>query len=384
MVPAHCQRNADKLETVLAVISLTIQQTNGLSVAKRKRTTQNGKATRRVKDDLAFKSDDELLDMRICDLDLTIEGTVVETRIEQLYEELSARNISFRPHCWFSDEWFSPDGVPGIAIPFYLAHPRLMRLERKQVLDVEGGSHEWCMKILRHEAGHTIDTAYRLRRRKAYREAFGKVSIPYPEYYRPKPYSRKFVLHLDMWYAQSHPVEDFAETFATWLKPRSRWKAQYRDWPALKKLEYVNECMQSVADKKPLVMSRAKIDGLRSNKKTLREHYEKKRAYYGVGHPSIYDRDLRRLFSESSEHAKNPPATTFLRAIRVEVRESIAKWTGEYQYTINQVFAEMIERCRDLKLRLRDNPADTKRDVMIMLTVQTMNYLRQGYHRVAL
>lgn len=328
-------------------------------------------------------ADDELLDVRMCDLPLSI-NSFLESKIEQLYGELEQRGLRFRPHCWLSDEWFSPDGVPGIAIPFYLAHPRLMRLERKQVLDVEGGSNEWCMKILRHEAGHAIDTAFRLRRRKLYRETFGKVSVPYPRYYRPKPFSKNFVLHLDMWYAQSHPVEDFAETFAVWLRPRSRWRTQYRGWPAIEKLQFVNDCMQSLTDRKPLVTSRAKIDPLRALKKTLREHYEHRRAYYGVGHPSFYDRDLRKVFSGDPAHQDKMAASTFLRRIRVELRESVAKWTGEYPYTIDQVLSEMIERCRDLKLRLATSPADAKRDLLVMLTVQTMNYLHEGYHRVAL
>lgn len=333
---------------------------------------------------LNFLSDDELLDLRMCDLGVAIPGTVIEERIEQLYEELAHRGLNFRPHCWLSDEWFSPDGVPGIAIPFYLVHPRLMRLERKQVLDVEGGTHDWCMKILRHEAGHAIDTAYRLRRRKSYRETFGRVSAPYPDYYRPKPYSRSYVLHLDMWYAQSHPVEDFAETFAVWLRPRSRWKTQYREWPALKKLEYVCETMATVKNRKPRVCSRAHVDPMRSLKKTLREHYEKKRAHYGLEHPSFYDRDLRRLFSDKVEHSRNATACAFLRRTRTELRKSVAKWTGEYQYTIDQVLSEMIERCRELKLRLSASEADTKRDVMVLLTVQTMNFLHEGHHRVAL
>lgn len=345
----------------------------GLEVARQKNQVE-----------LDFLSDDELLEMRMCDLSLSIAGTAVEERIEQLYEELSERGISFRPHCWLSDEWFSPDGVPGIAIPFYLAHPRLMRLERKQVLEVEGGNQEWCMKILRHEAGHCIDTAFRLRRRKRYRDVFGRVSAPYPDYYRPKPYSRSYVLHLDMWYAQSHPVEDFAETFAIWMRPRSRWRSQYRGWPALKKLEYVNETMQSIQNRKPLVNSRVHVDPLRSLKKTLREHYDKKREHYGLEHPSFYDRDLRRLFSNKPEHQKNVTACSFLRRTRTELRKEVAKWTGEYQYTIDQVLSEMIDRCRELKLRLSTSEEQTKQDLMILLTVQTMNYLHQGNHRVAL
>jgi hypothetical protein len=345
-------------------------------VAKRKR--------RNPSEDLHFKTDDELLEMRFCDLKLSIAGSVLEERIAQLYDELAERGINFRPHCWLSDEWFSPDGVPGVAIPFYLAHPRLMRLERKQVLDVEGGTHDWCMKILRHEAGHAIDTAYRLRRRKSYRDVFGKVSIPYPVYYRPEPYSRNYVLHLDMWYAQAHPVEDFAETFAVWLRPRSRWRSRYRDWPAIHKLEYVSETMQSIAKQKPLVHTRSFVDPIRSLKKTLGEHYDKKRAHYGVEHPTFYDHHLRRLFSDKPEHASNTTAAAFLRRIRTELRKSVAKWTGEYQYTIDQVLTEMIERCRELNLRVAGDEAETKRDVMILLTVQTMNFLHEGYHRVAL
>jgi hypothetical protein len=109
--------------------------------------------------------DEKLLDIRLCDLRVGIEGTSLEERIARLHRELEARGLRFRPHAWLSDEWFSPDGVPGIAIPFYLAHPRLARLERRQVGEVEGGTAAWCMKILRHEAGHAIDTAYRLHRR---------------------------------------------------------------------------------------------------------------------------------------------------------------------------------------------------------------------------
>ncbi len=345
-------------------------------MAKRKKQSK--------KINLNFLSDSELLDLRMCDLGLSIPGTVVEDRIEQLYDELTDRGIAFRPHCWLSDEWFSPDGIPGIAIPFYLAHPRLMRLERKQVLDVEGGTHDWCLKILRHEAGHAIDTAYRLRRRKSYRDTFGRVSVPYPDYYRPKPYSRSYVQHLDMWYAQSHPVEDFAETFAVWLRPRSRWRTQYRGWPAIKKLEYVCDTMRGLKNRKPTVSSRIHVDPLRSLKKTLREHYENKRAHYGLEHPNFYDRDLRRLFSDKPEYAKNVSASAFLRRIRTELRKSVAKWTGEYQYTIDQVLSEMIERCRELKLRLSSSEPDTKRDVMILVTVQTMNFLHEGHHRVAL
>ncbi len=320
----------------------------------------------------------------MCDLDLRIEGTLLVGRIERLYEELEYRELGFRPHFWLSDEWFSEDGVPGIAIPFYLAHPRLMRLERRQMFEVEGSSEEWCMRILRHEAGHAIDSAYRLHFRRRWREVFGKYSQPYPKYYQPRPYSRKYVLHLDLWYAQSHPAEDFAETFAVWLKPRSRWRAQYRDWPALKKLEYVDQLMAEIRDKPPCVTTRRHVAPLRQLRKTLAEYYAAKRKYYGIEETDFFDRDLCRLFSDEPDHASRMTAAAFLGRVRPELRRTVAQWTGQYQYTIDQVLQEMISRCRELKLRLRHPPRQTKRDALVMLTVQVMNYLHTGHHRVAL
>ena len=123
--------------------------------------------------DWAALPDDKLLELRMCDLGLTIEGTELEGRIAIIAKELDARGLTFRPRYWLSDEWFTPDGVPGIAIPFYLAHPRLAKLELAQMLEVEGGDEVSCLRILRHEVGHALDNAYALRRRPTRRRLFG-------------------------------------------------------------------------------------------------------------------------------------------------------------------------------------------------------------------
>ncbi|MFO0897964.1 MAG: putative zinc-binding metallopeptidase [Pirellulales bacterium] len=329
-------------------------------------------------------TDDALLRLRMCDLGLQVEGTVLEERVDRLYEELEYRGLRFRPHCWLSDEWFSPDGVPGVAMPFYLAHPRLARLERRQLLEVEGGTEDWCLKILRHEAGHAFDTAYGLHRRKQYRKLFGKYTDPYPEHYYPRPYSKNYVLHLEPSYAQAHPAEDFAETFAVWLKPRSAWRATYAGWPVIRKLEYVAELMREIQGKKPLVSSREHVDPLRSIRKTLGEHYEQKRKLYGMEIPNLHDQHLGKLFSSLPEHAGNLLAAEFLRRNRSELRRTVAHWTGEYQYTIDQVLEQMIERCQELGLRLERSVEQTKADALVLVTVQTMNYVHGGHHRVAL
>jgi len=328
--------------------------------------------------------DEQLLDMRMCDLRVQITGTRLEQRIAQLYREIEGQGLRFRPHCWLSDEWFTPDGVPGIAIPFYLAHPRLERLERRQMFEVEGGSKSWCMRILRHEAGHAIDNAFRLCRRRTWQNAFGDASRPYPAHYSPRPYSKSYVQHLDMWYAQAHPAEDFAETFAVWLKPRSPWRSQYDGWPAKKKLEYVDYLMDDISVKKPQVVTRRFVDPVSTIKKTLREHYQEKKERYGVGHATFYDRDLMKLFSDEPEHRRNSAAAAFLRKHRRYLRQAVGEWTGQHQYTIDQVLNEMIDRCRQLRLRMRRSERFTKRDSLVMLTVQTMNYLHGGNHRVAL
>jgi hypothetical protein len=328
--------------------------------------------------------DDRLLEVRLCDLGVSIEGTDIEQRIAQVSAELDARGLRFRPHFWLSDEWFTPDGVPGVAIPFYLAHPRLTRLELAQMLEVEGGDPESCLRILRHEVGHAIDNAYYVRRRPKRRRIFGTPATPYPEYYTPKPYSKSFVQHLDHWYAQSHPDEDFAETFAVWLDPQSMWAARYAGWPAERKLQYMDRLMRMLALRRPVVRSKRQVDPLSRLRKTLGEHYRKKREHYGLEHPIFYDSDLRNLFSDASQYAKNPSAAQFVRRIRREARMTVASFTDSYQYTIDQLLEAIIERCRELNLRLMDSDAATKTDFLVFLTVQTMNYLHSGRHRVAL
>jgi hypothetical protein len=326
--------------------------------------------------------DEKLLDLRLCDLNLHIEGTDLEQRIHELYTELDAHGIGFRPYFWISDEWFTPDDVPGIAVPFYLVHPRLARLELNQMFEVEGGTAEWCARILRHETGHAIDNAYGLRRRRRRQRLFGSSAREYPEHYVPRPYSKSYVVHLEPSYAQSHPDEDFAETFAVWMSGAEAWRKRYADWPALKKLEYVDRLMREIGPRAPLLTTRRRVDPLSRLRKTLRTHYAQKRERYGGGDPNAYDRALRRLFSDAPEHKGNPAAAAFLARIRKEVRRTVARWTGEYQYTIDQVLRDIITRCRELRLRLVAPEEQTKLDFTIVLTVQTMHYLHSGQHRV--
>jgi hypothetical protein len=328
-------------------------------------------------------SDRALLDLRFCDLDLKIERSELQPRIRQLYDELEKRGLRLRPPCWLSSEWFSPHDTPGIAIPFYLAHPRLRELESRMMKEVEGGTKNWCMQLLRHEAGHAYETAYRLTERKQWQRLFGRASRKYPEYYSPKPLSRNFVLHLDWWYAQSHPVEDFAETFAVWLRPGSQWRKDYKDWPALAKLEYVDEIMRGIAGKPALVRPGPHMEPLRQLRQTLREHYRQKQERYGGASLDFFDLDLRRLFPPSPRRRTQVSAARFLRRISPKLRQRVAAWTGGHAYVVNLVLKDMIQRSRELGLRVSRPEDETKLGAAIVLTMRTMNDLYiKGHHLV--
>jgi len=319
--------------------------------------------------------DEQLLKRRLSSLRVTVEGTWLEDCVGSLHKELEERGIRLRPHAWISSEWFSPDSTPGIAIPFYLAHPRLMKLEKKMMLDVEGGTWSECMAILRHEAGHAVQQAYQLHRRRRWQQLFGLSSKSYPLYYRPNPASRRYVQHLRLWYAQSHPDEDFAETFAVWLRPRSNWRTRYAGWPALKKLEFVDELMNEIAGKRPLLTSRERVDALHELSETLGSHYKKKQAFYAFQPPKAYDRDLYRLFSANPRHRRAQPASLFIRRHRAHVRKLVARWTGENQLTLDAVLEDMIALCRAHNLRAVGSERKLLTDFTVLLTAKTMHAL---------
>jgi len=328
--------------------------------------------------------DAALLAMRICDLPVRLEG-VLGWRVGRLHRELKTRGIVALPHTWLSEEFFTPDGVLGFAIPFYLAHRRLMRIERAQMLEVEGAGEAECRRIFRHEAGHCLDEAYAFYRRDRYQELFGDARQEYPTSYIPKPESRDYVINLAGWYAQGHPVEDFAETFAVWLNPYCDWRSDYQRWPlALRKLAYVDELMREIAGKPPVNADRHEVEPLHALTRSLREHYMQKRAYFAWRWSANYDVDLRRIFCDASEYPDAPLATRFLRRRRPQLRNRIAEGTGVHAYTVDQLLRQMIARSHNLGLRVVDPPEIATEKLLVSLTMQIATVIHSGYPKVAL
>jgi Putative zinc-binding metallo-peptidase len=329
-------------------------------------------------------SDDQLLSLRFCDLKLTIQGTELQDGIERLYRELSMRGIRFRPHCWLAQEWFSPDGIPGIAIPFYLAHKRLISLERRFMREAEGANRNWLMRILRHEAGHAIDSAYRLRRRKSWRSVFGPASLPYPDTYRPRPGSRRFVQHLGAWYAQAHPTEDFAETFAVWLKPNSPWRREYEGWPAYAKLQFIDQLANDIGHRKPQIADRSTVEDVTQETGTLREHYEQKLARYRLPRRSGADELLLKVFTTAPRTRHAAKAASVLREMRAPLRQQIQRSGAFSEYLLHQVLRLMIERSENLGLYVRGSRRELKGQLLWVVARLAESYEERKLPRVAL
>jgi hypothetical protein len=345
-----------------------------------------GKPVRRAQREPAWVhlSDEQLLQLRFCDLKLSLRGTVVERHVQELQHDMQRRGLRFRPHLWISEEWFSPDGVPGVAVPFYMAHPRLMRLERAMMDQVEGGNANWLTRILRHEVGHALDNAFRLRRRKEWRKTFGRASRPYPDMYRAHPASRSFVLHLGHWYAQSHPTEDFAETFAVWMQPRARWRRDYEDWPALRKLEYVDGLMTQIKGERPLVVNRELIEPINENQRTLADHYQRKRARYELDTPDAYDLRLKRVFAKHRKDKRSIRASTFVRSCKPQLERLLVRRSRLHPYLVHHVMRTVIQRCRELNLVLDTSQRQAKRAILGVLERILMDILRRDRERYAL
>jgi len=186
------------------------------------------------------------------------------------------------------------------------------------------------------------------------------------------------------WYAQAHPVEDFAETFAVWLNPYTNWRTAYKSWPALEKLIYVDELMREIAGRPPPLSRKAAVEPLSALRHTLQEHYAAKRAHFAWPWPANYDQDLRRIFADDPKDTGAPLATRYLRRVRGTLRTRIAEGTGVHAYAVDQLLRQMIARAHSLGLRVIDDPDVTMQKLLVLLTMQTAGLVHAGFPKVAL
>jgi hypothetical protein len=322
--------------------------------------------------------DAELLELPIDSLGLRSNHGTLGPRIDGLMADLKRCEIRLRPHVWLSTDWFSPDGVPGIALPFYLGDPRLVKLERTQMLWAEGSTAKECTALLRHEAGHAVDTAFHLSRRAIYRQTFGKRSETYRRRYVVEPRSQDFVQHLDRWYAQSHPAEDFAETFAVWLGSRGRWRARYGGTEAGRKLEVLDELMDSIRGERASVSSREECEPVGKLGITLGEHYRARRRKHRREATPPFDSALQKNFHPGRPWIRNAKAAQLLQRDRKSLAQQAAEALNCDAYTCDQVIGWMIQHARELGLGEPLQSGAFALDTLIPMIRSTLRALARG------
>ncbi len=323
----------------------------------------------------------ELLKTRISDLRLKIEGSPVEPFIDRLYRELELKGLKLKPKVYLTDEWGCPDRTPVIGIPFYLADDRLGRIEEEQNGEVEDPRN--IMMLLRHEAGHALNYGYRLWTRPSWVEIFGSFTKPYHDIFRPQKLSRNYVKHIEAYpygrtYAQKHPDEDFAETFAVWLTPRSNWKAHYKNWPAIRKLKLVDRLMRTVCRQAPVRLRRRLLMPVETMDILLADYYGQKAARLREEAQGYVDDKLREIFP-AVRAGDLASAAELFRAHRAEILARIERWAGLDTEEAEELVAKLESRADALELayRSRDDYARLL-DAMAVAISLAMDYTYVG------
>jgi hypothetical protein len=324
----------------------------------------------------------EVLNARICDLGLRIRHSPLEPTVHELQREMDAKGMTFKPDVYLTDSWGCPDRVPVIGIPFYLADRRLMRIEEEQTGEVE--DRNAALMYLRHEAGHAVNYAYRLWKMPEWAQVFGRFTKPYHERFDLDPHTRDFVRHLSFshyrWtYAQKHPDEDFAETFAVWLTPRSGWRRKYRNWPALRKLLYVDGLMRKVSRRPPLVAGGPLLNAVEDMRITLAEHYGRRTESYRAAAQGYVDDKLLAVFRPPPAGRRTLPARDFIRARRSAVLSRMARWTGLDREDARMILSKLEDRAAVLGLTVeRGRLEERLLDLTALATALATDFFYMG------
>ncbi len=320
----------------------------------------------------------------IRDLGLTIAGTPLEPVLAAFSDELIAAGIRrVRPRFYLSTEWGVPFDTVAIAIPFYLARPELTALHARRTGHVEGLSRGDILRYLRHEMGHVVNYAYRLYDDPTWVERFGAISQPYLEHYRPEPFSRRHVRHLPGWYAQKHPDEDWAETFAVWLTPGLDWRAEYGDWPhALAKLEYVDSTMHRLADQDPVSTSDELDEDVGAIDYSVEHFYKDQLGDDGAQLPRGLDGALRAIFEDLADGPASElrrPAGALVQRLADVLPAEVYRWTGHFPELTRGLLRQLAARADELGLGL-DEPHETAATIALttFVTALAANHVRHG------
>ncbi len=323
---------------------------------------------------------EQLLRTRLCDLEIAIEDSGVATLIRQVRTELKRKGLLFKPYFWISDEWFCPDGFSGVAIPFFLLHPRLKRLEKAKMGFVDGHSTPQILKILRHEIGHALENAYGLKSHPLRKKVFGSHREPYPSSYHPRPYSRHFVKHLGFGYGQCHPDEDFAETFAVWLDSSSDWKKKYIGTPAFYKLLAMDQLMKELRGVTTERGQRGRFEPLSANKITLGEYYRRKQLRFRIPTRKKMVHDVMSLKDDS---LGTITLAQYMRKNEKLLVDEVSSAIGQPKHLVRRVVSDFISAGTQVRIKSSDQK-ELKAKTLNWVLEGSLIYLEKGLDRVVL
>jgi hypothetical protein len=321
----------------------------------------------------------------IRDLGLAIAGTDLEAILHEFERELYAAGIRrLRPRFYLSTEWGVPWGTIAIAIPFYLARRDLTDLHAREVGHVEGDSRPDILRYLRHEMGHAVNYAYKLYEDGDWVKLFGSITQPYEEEYRPQPFSPRYVNHLPGWYAQKHPDEDWAETFAVWMTPGRDWRAEYAGRPvALAKLEYCDRTMAALRERDPPVTDSELDEDVGELTQSLEQYY-RSQTFPAGEFPQGLDGALRAIFEDPGSpqalsSAPRRPAAALIRRLERDLQANVYRWTGHFPERTRRLVRHLAERAEQLgQVYPEDREAHAVVALTTPVTALAMNHVHRG------
>jgi hypothetical protein len=322
----------------------------------------------------------------IRDLGLRIAGTSLEPIIDDFMLELERLGLGrLKPRFYLSTEWGVPMDTIAIAIPFYLAHADLKEMHAQRMGHVEGLSGPDVLRYLRHEMGHVLNYAHKLYDRPEWQSLFGAITQPYIEDYRPQPFSRRYVRHLPGWYAQKHPDEDWAETFAVWMTPGHDWQRDYAGWPdALAKLRFCDRTITELREREPVQIDDELDEDVGEIGYSLAQYYENLTEEQAAL-PDGLDGALRGVFDDvggaafATEGAARLPASALVARLERTLAANVFVWTGHFPEKTLVLLRHLAQRCDALSIAY---PAEAERDVTLalttMVTALAMNHVHRG------
>jgi hypothetical protein len=326
-----------------------------------------------------------LLGTSIRDLGLTLEGTDLEPVLVAFRRELAHAGIHrLQPYFYLSDEWGVPFGTIAIGIPFYLARADLTLLHAERTGHLEGVGRADLLRYLRHEMGHVVNYAYRLYEQPDWVAQFGAMTQPYLDEYRPEPFSGRFVRHLPGWYAQKHPDEDWAETFAVWLTPDQNWRDDYAQFPtALAKLEYCDATMAILQTRDPIVVATERDDDVSQLEDSLARHYEGE-FEDEEALPAGLDGALRSIFENASADDATAvvarlPAHGLILLLESDLVANVFRWTGHFPERTRRLLRHLADRALVLnQVYSVDREIATTVALTTLVTALAMNHVHRG------